>query len=115
MNLINKKFKNKEIIFDYVKNGVVYLNATKTAKQFGKEVRRWLALKETKTYIQALEKSQKPKAVLNGFGGFVVIRKGGNDESLRGTWLHPKLTIFFARWLDMEFSIWCDETIEDII
>jgi len=115
MNLINKKFKDKEIIFDYVKDGVVYLNATKTAKQFGKEAHRWLALKETQEYISLLEKRRNSNPAQNGFGDFVVVRKGGNNEKLRGTWLNPKLTIFFARWLDMEFSIWCDETIEEIM
>ncbi len=32
-----------------------------------------------------------------------------------GTWGHPKLTVFFARWLDMGFSVWCDSVIEDIL
>jgi len=110
MNLINKKFKDKEIIFDYVKNGVVYLNATKTAKQFGKEVKEWLKLKSTKDYIKALEIAvgrKTPHGILHTVQGGI--------PKLQGTWLHPKVTIFFARWLDMEFSIWCDKTIEEII
>jgi|GEM_PF-1066317 len=114
MNLINKKFKNKEIIFDYVKNGVVYLNATKTAKQFGKEVYRWLALQDTKEYIQALQKTN-PDIAQNDNGGFIIIRKGGSNKKLQGTWLNPQLTVFFARWLDVDFSIWCDKTVADIL
>lgn len=32
-----------------------------------------------------------------------------------GTWAHPKLAVFFARWLDVRFAVWCDAVIEDII
>jgi len=28
-----------------------------------------------------------------------------------GTWLHPKLAVNYARWLDVDFSIWCDGVI----
>ena len=114
MNLINKKFKNKEIIFDLTKDGVVYLNATKTAKQFGKEVRMWLRLKETKEYISILREESTDVHQMHN-GDFIVVKQGGNDKNSQGTWLHPKLTIFFARWLDLRFSIWCDETVENIL
>ena len=32
-----------------------------------------------------------------------------------GTWAHPKLAVFFARWLDVRFAVWCDVMIEDIL
>ncbi|MEF6041736.1 KilA-N domain-containing protein, partial [Escherichia coli] len=32
-----------------------------------------------------------------------------------GTWLHPKLAVRFARWLSVDFEIWCDEQIDAII
>jgi hypothetical protein len=32
-----------------------------------------------------------------------------------GTWLHPDLAIPFARWLDVRFSIWCDQQIKKIL
>ena len=92
MQIINKKFQNKEIIFDLTKDKVVYLNATKTAKQFGKEVYRWLALKETKEYIQEL-KLANPIIAQNDNGGLMIVRKGGNDKSVTGTWLHPNISI----------------------
>lgn len=25
-----------------------------------------------------------------------------------GTFCHPKLAVFFARWLDVRFAVWCD-------
>lgn len=32
-----------------------------------------------------------------------------------GTWMHPKLAVVFARWLSVDFAIWCDEQIDGII
>ena len=32
-----------------------------------------------------------------------------------GTWFNPKLAVPFARWLDVDFAIWCDDQIESII
>ena len=45
----------------------------------------------------------------------LVIIKGGSVQNGGGTWLHPKLAIHFARWLDPKFAVWCDEQIEHII
>ena len=42
----------------------------------------------------------------------VIVKHGGNN---RGTWLHPKLAIHFARWLDPKFAVWCDEQIEQLL
>ena len=32
-----------------------------------------------------------------------------------GTWAHPKLAVFFARWLDVRFAVWCDSVIDELI
>ena len=37
----------------------------------------------------------------------------GGRPGQAGTWGHPKLAVFFARWLDVKFGIWCDAMIED--
>ena len=42
----------------------------------------------------------------------VIVKHGGNN---RGTWLHPKLAVHFARWLDPKFAVWCDEQIEALL
>ncbi|ENS8253024.1 KilA-N domain-containing protein [Neisseria gonorrhoeae] len=45
----------------------------------------------------------------------VIIKKGGNDKKSQGTWLHPKLAVDFARWLNPKFAVWCDEQIETLL
>ena len=54
----------------------------------------------------------KTKKIVLKENQLVIVKHGGNN---RGTWLHPKLAIHFARWLDPKFAVWCDEQIEHII
>ena len=78
-------------------------NATLAADKFGIRLDHWLANKETHDYIAALN--------TRNLGVLIETRKGRNG----GTWLHPKLAVAFARWLSVDFSIWCDEQIDKII
>lgn len=84
-----------------------WFNMTKAAQHFGKRVDHFLANAETKAYIAAL-------AQIPGMSGINPIqtqrgRHGG------GTWAHPKLAVFFARWLDVKFAVFCDAVIDDLI
>ncbi len=45
----------------------------------------------------------------------IITQVGGNDKNAQGTWLHPKLVIFFARWLSPDFAVWCDIQIEELL
>jgi frataxin-like iron-binding protein CyaY len=107
MNIIAKQFHEFEILFSL--DTTLYLNATETAKHFNKAPKDWLRNSETKKYIEALSKHLnflKEK--------LVIVQQGGKAEE-QGTWIHKKLVIHFARWLDVEFAIWCDEQIEEIL
>ncbi|MBU0563102.1 MAG: KilA-N domain-containing protein [Gammaproteobacteria bacterium] len=42
----------------------------------------------------------------------LVQAKRGNGG---GTWAHPKLAVFYARWLDVKFAVFCDAVIDDIL
>lgn len=86
-----------------------YLNATVTAAHFGKRPNDWLALPDTKEYVNQLP-------------NFLVIEKSeliktnrGSSKNGGGTWLHRKLAVPFARWCDVRFAIWCDHQIELIL
>lgn len=45
---------------------------------------------------------------------FHFARKGG-DVTRQGTWLHPKLAVRFAQWLDVRFAVWCDAQIDALL
>lgn len=81
-----------------------WFNATQAAAKFGKAPNDWLRLPATIDYIEGLKRK---------YGKFSYLRsqrgKGG------GTWLHPKLAVHFARWLDVDFAIWCDEQIDNLL
>jgi hypothetical protein len=93
-----------------------YLNATLIAKQFGKKTENYLRTDSTKEYLTALEKhlnSIAPKSV-NQQNQLVTVKVGA-PENGGGTWLHPKLSIHFARWLNADFGVWCDMEIEKML
>jgi hypothetical protein len=81
-----------------------WFNATTAAAKFGKDPYEWLRLPETLAYLHALERKY-------GKIPYYTARRGKNG----GTWMHPKLGVSFARWLDIDFSVWADEQIERLI
>lgn len=90
-----------------------YLNATAIAAHFGKQPRDYLKTEQTQQYIAALAENLSVKTkILTKENQIVSVKRGGDEQ---GTWLHPKLAIHFARWLDPKFAVWCDEQIEQII
>lgn len=90
-----------------------YLHATQIAAHFGKKAKDYLKTEQTQQYIAALAESlSKGNKILLEQNQLVIVKHGGVGN---GTWLHPKLAIHFARWLDPKFAVWCDEQIEQII
>lgn len=85
-------------------NGDGWINATEAAARFGKEPHEWLRLPDTTTYLAALSKSGKIPEL-------VQTKRGRNG----GTWLHPKLAVAFARWLSVDFAVWCDEQVDALL
>lgn len=90
----------------------VMINATEMAKAFpGKSVYEWKRLPSTQSYLQAM--IDKGFSLVN----ILVTRKSGVSGTRGGgsTWMHRLLAIEFARWLSQEFSLWCNEKIDEII
>lgn len=84
-----------------------WFNATIAAAHYGKRPVDWLALDSTQEYIKTLaDFSNCEKSSL------LKTRAGRHNG---GTWLHPKLAVPFARWLDVRFAIWCDVQIEGLL
>ena len=108
--IITKLFQNKEIFFENDLNEKLYLNATKTARSFNKDVNVWKRSKETNEYIASLTALQNLQS-----GDLIKVVVGGNNKNNQGTWIHKKLIILFARWLNSDFAVWCDLQIEEIL
>ena len=110
--LITSQYDGQELSF----NEQGWFNATQAAKPFDKRPNDWLNLAETKSYIQALCEYMaisEPKSLIKTKrGGNTVTSHNGN---VQGTWLHPKLAVPFARWLDSRFGVWCDIQIDQLL
>lgn len=86
-----------------------FFNATVAAKVFGKRPENWLRTAETKSYIEAVARKSVTEQ-----NQLVKVVQGGTPNE-QGTWLHPKLGIPFARWLNPDFAVWADEQVELIL
>ena len=93
-----------------------YLNATQIAAHFGKLPKDYLKTEQTQQYISALAESLSERTkILTDENQLVIVKKGNSKNFTQGTWLHPKLAIHFARWLDPKFAVGCDEQIEALL
>ena len=81
-------------------NSDSWINATVAADAFGKDLSNWVRSPETIEYIQELNSVDSTE--------FIITKKGRNG----GTWIHPDLTVLFARWCSVKFAVWCDQYIK---
>jgi len=100
MQIITRDYQGHAIAYQ----GDGWFNATQAAAQFGKLPYEWQRLPETVAYVAALERKY-------GNIPYSKSKRGANG----GTWLHPKLAVRFAQWLDVDFAIWCDEQIDALL
>lgn len=90
-----------------------WINATDVAKRYGKRPADWLRLPAGQSYMAALARALNLETdVGKSHFGLVLAEKGGK---VQGTWLHPKLAVAFARWLDDDFAVWCDLHIDALL
>ena len=106
MNLITANYKDRPILF--TEDG--WFNATEAASHYGRRPVDWLKLDSTKDYIAALLRhlGQSEESSL------WRSRRGGKPGQA-GTWMHPKLGVAFARWLEPDFAVWADLQIDALI
>lgn len=101
--IIPHDFQGQAVAF----NSQGWINATEAAARFGKAPNDWLRLPDTVEYLSALGRTY-------GKISYVKTSRARADRG-GGTWLHPKLAVKFARWLSVDFEIWCDEQIDGLL
>ena len=84
-----------------------WFNATVAALRFKKRLQNYLDNKETVNNMIELAK------MLNHSNQSDLIKASRGNGG--GTWFHPELAVHFARWLDLKFSIWCDNQIDQLL
>jgi hypothetical protein len=88
-------------------NGDVMVNATEMAKPFGKLPNDYLRLPSTKTLIEAI--ARKSRIATNQL---VITERGGLNS---GTWMHDDIAIDFSQCLNIDFKLWCNDRIKELL
>lgn len=135
-NIIPFHYQGTQVRF----NAEGWLHATEIAARFGREPFEWLRLPDTVEYLVAMAQalgsetktgifeelnlikgldsskaSTQAKTLRLSKATGLVKTKAGSPENGGGTWLHPKLAVVFARWLDVRFAVWCDLHIDALL
>lgn len=105
-NVIERDYNG--MMFKFREDG--YFNMTHAAKQFGKDTREFFKNASTIEYTEALG-----GAILNDGISPQLELVESKAGRYGGTWAHPKLAVFFARWLDVKFAVFCDMVIDDLM
>lgn len=85
-----------------LRDGNVMVNATQMAKKYGKRPSKWLELPSSIEFLQRLQAIRKSDRL-------VVTQNG------IGTWIHEDVALEFARWLNLDFAIWCNDRIKELL
>lgn len=88
-------------------NGDVMVNATEMAKAFGKTPKDYLRTQSAQEFINAL--SVRLKCLT---ADLVKVVQGGD---IQGTWLHEDIALDFAQWLSVDFKLWCNDRIKELL
>lgn len=107
---------NNPVVYDYKGSQIsfisgenVMINATQMAKPFGKRPIDYLRLPSTNELLNAIvRKSHISENQL-------VISKQGSAENGGGTWMHEDVALDFAQWLSVDFRLWCNDRIKELL
>lgn len=105
--IINYEYKGSKISFE--KGNNVMVNATEMAKPFSKRPNDYLNLPSTLELIDAI--TRKSGISENQ----IVMIKQGAPQYGGGTWLHEDLALDFAQWLSVDFRLWCNDRIKELL
>lgn len=110
MNELTKLFsyQGNEVTFRN-QEGTAFVNATEMSKYFGKLPNEYLRLPSAKELIGAI--AGKSRISENQ----LVIVKRGSSENGGGTWLHETVALDFAQWLSVDFKLWCNDRIKELL
>lgn len=89
-------------------NGIM-INATEMAKAFGKRPNDYLSLPSTNELIMAITRKS------GNSENQIVTTKAGSSQFGGGTWMHEDLALDFAQWLSVDFKLWCNDRIKELL
>lgn len=100
-------YRDSNITFKTVE-GTVMVNATEMAKPFNKQASDWTKTQHAKEFIKVFSERKNIRS-----SDLLVVIKGGTG--VQGTWLHQDIALEFSRWLSVDFAIWCNDRIKELL
>ena len=100
-------YNDTPITFDTAAATGTMINATEMAKPFKKRPNDYLSLPSTKELIMAITKKSG-----NAENQLIKTIRGGLHPS---TWLHEDIALDFAQWLSVDFHLWCNDRIKELL
>lgn len=86
-----------------------YVNVTQLCKAHDKQFNDYSRLESTKEYLEGFSRyTGIPVDLL-----VVTITTGKNEH--RGTWTHPEIAIDAAKWINVDFRIWANQTLREVM
>ncbi len=119
------KYQDQIISFDF-KGKDKMINATEMAKPFGKRAHNFLAIEQTKSFIEKMHEyleepfqdSRSMDSCSENLGAgqysekIIKVINGGRSM---GTWMRDRLALKFAAWLSPEFELWVFDRIFELL
>ena len=96
----------------------VMVNATEMAKAFGKRIENFKRLDETKIFIKELLEHENAKFDSSHMSEQNLKNLVEDDiinTTNKATYMHRKLALKFAVWLDVKFELWIIDTIDNFL
>lgn len=84
------------------------VNATKMCQSFSKDINQWRRLPNTKKLFQSFER-MNPLCE-----NYITVKQGFSDDYEQGTWIHRKLAIELARWLNTDFAMFTLDKLDEL-
>lgn len=109
-----------------------WINASSAAKIVGRNPRDWVTGYDGMQAIESLSTEAGIRYPQGFFERKGIFAKGpnllrvlsddkqliqavaGDTENGGGIWLHPALVLPFARWIGVDFSVWCESTVSSL-
>jgi KilA-N domain len=119
MNILQHDFQNNPILQtsdDTVVAGKFipkgYASATAMCKANGKLWGNYWKSQKAQSFANAVTAS----VMRNGISvESVIIIQGGEDPTVQGTWVHPKVAMHLAMWISDDFALWATEVLLRVV
>ena len=119
MTILQHKFKNSAIqqsSSDTILAGHLipkgYVNATAMCKANGKLWGTYWKTQKAQSFANIVTASVIPNGITVES---VIIIQGGDDPTIQGTWVHPKVAMHLAMWISDEFAYWATDVLLRVV